>query len=51
VLPCVKEHFNLDYPDSNDYEDVFRNAILGSRKFLPREHEHTLPNAKMHYRR
>jgi hypothetical protein len=51
VLPCDKKDFNLDCLDTIDYTDVFRNAIIGGRKYLLKEHADTLPYAKKHYRR
>jgi hypothetical protein len=49
--PGDKKDFSLDFLDHIDLKDIFRDAIVGSRKYLLKEHANTLSDARKHYRR
>jgi hypothetical protein len=51
VPPCDSEHFKLKGLDSIDNAIYLKNAIMGTRLYLLKEHTDTLPHARRHYNR
>ena len=49
VPPCDSEHFKLKGLDSTDNAMYLKNAIIGARLYLLKEHTDTFPHARRHY--
>jgi hypothetical protein len=51
LAPCDSKHFKLNGLENVDNKMYIRNAAIGARLYLLKEHTDTFPHARRHYKR